>query len=72
MFLQPGEESNQPIAYGPGLPAPLGGQLTSGDNDGLIDFGPLFGQELVRILKYDGLMTEIVFWQDHMEMENPA
>ena len=72
MFLQPGEESNQPVAYGPGVPTPIGGQLPNGDTDGLIDFGPLFGQELVKILKYEGLMTEIVFWQDHMELESPA
>jgi hypothetical protein len=30
-----------------------------------VDFGPLFGQELAKILRFrqTGLMTEIVFWQ---------
>ena len=30
-----------------------------------VDFGPLFGQELAKILRFkqSGLMTEIVFWQ---------
>ena len=30
-----------------------------------VDFGPFFGQELAKVLRYkqSGLMTEIVFWQ---------
>ena len=66
MFLQPGEGSNQPRHFGPGDPNP------SASDEGLIDFGPLFGQELVRLLKYEGLMTEIVFWQDHLDLESPT
>jgi hypothetical protein len=38
------------------------------DGGGLfyVDFGPLFGQEVLRVLKYreTGMLAEIVFWQD--------
>ncbi len=31
-----------------------------------VDFGPLFGEEVRKVLKYRdaGMLAEIVFWQD--------